>query len=56
MKIKLKAVFDKSYTAQNIEMFIPVPENIVKINNSAGMGKAKLDQVNNQVVWRMKKI
>lgn len=37
-------------------MFIPVPENIVKINNSAGMGKAKLDSVNNVVVWRMKKI
>lgn len=56
MKIKLKANFDKYYTGQNIEMFIPVPKNIVKINNSAGIGKAKLDSINNNVVWRMKKI
>ncbi len=56
IKIKLKASFDKYFTAQNIEMFIPVPENIVKINTSAGMGKAKLDQANGVVVWRMKKI
>lgn len=35
---------------------IPVPSNIVKINNSAGIGKAKLDQTNNVVVWKMKKI
>ena len=56
LKIKLKANFDKNYTAQNIEMIIPVPQNIVKINNSAGMGKAKLDQGNNAVIWKMKKI
>lgn len=43
LKIKLKANFDKNYTSQNIEMMIPVPPNIVKINNSAGIGKAKLD-------------
>lgn len=56
LKIKLKANFDKNYTAQNIELMIPVPQNIVKISNSAGMGKAKLDQANNVVVWKMKKI
>lgn len=56
MKVKLRANFDKFITAQNIELFVPIPPNPLKVSNSAGIGKAKLDQANNQVVWRMKKI
>ena len=38
------------------DRFIPVPKNILKINTSCGMGKAKLDPSLNSVVWKMKKI
>lgn len=37
-------------------MFIPVPANILKINTSAGLGKAKLIPAKNEVAWRIKKI
>jgi hypothetical protein len=37
-------------------MFIPVPANILKINTSAGLGKAKLVPSQNEVAWRIKKI
>lgn len=46
IKIKLKALYEKSKSAQNVQMFIPVPSNIVKINTSCGIGKAKLDASN----------
>ncbi len=55
-KIKLKATYDKKYAAQNLEVIIPVPPNIVKTSTNAGLGKAKLDPSKNVVVWRLKKI
>lgn len=54
-KIKLKAEFDKTYTAQDVELVIPVPNNLLKKNINAGVGKAKHDPEKNSVVWRLKK-
>ncbi len=54
-KIKLKATFDKTYAAQNLEVIIPVPKNIKKKSTNAGVGKAKLDLAQSAIVWRLKK-
>ncbi len=54
-KIKLKATYPKNYSAQNIEVHIPVPKKILKKNTNAGVGKAKLDASKQEVVWRLKK-
>lgn len=54
-KIKLKAEFDKTYTAQDVELTIPVPNNLLKKNINAGVGKAKHDAEKSAVVWRLKK-
>lgn len=56
LKLKLKASFLKNFSATDIQMFIPVPSNILKINTSAGLGKAKLVPSSNEVAWRIKKI
>ena len=54
-RIKLSAEFEKTYTSQNIELIIPVPNNLVKKNTNAGVGKAKYDPKQNAIVWRLKK-
>ena len=54
-KIKIKAEFDREYTAQNIELFVPVPEQIVKHDVNCSVGKAKFEASKNCIVWRNKK-
>ena len=54
-RIKLSAEFEKTYTAQNVELLIPVPNNLIKKSTNAGVGKAKYDEKKNGIVWRLKK-
>ena len=54
-KIKLRTEFEKTYTAQNIELIIPIPASTTKKNINAGMGKAKFESEHNGIVWRIKK-
>jgi len=54
-KIKLRTEFEKTYTAQNIELIIPIPTSTTKKNINAGMGKAKFESDHNGIVWRIKK-
>lgn len=54
-KIKVKAEFDKMYTAQNIEIVIPVPANVSKFDVNCSVGKAKMESAQSAIVWRTKK-
>lgn len=54
-KIKLRAEFEKIYTAQNVELIIPVPASVAKKNTNAGVGKAKYESDANAIIWRIKK-
>jgi AP-2 complex subunit mu-1 len=54
-RIKLKATYDKTYSAQNIEIVIPLPNNVDKKKTNVGVGKAKYESSKNGIVWRIKK-
>lgn len=54
-RIKLKATYDKTYTAQNMEMLIPLPNYVTKRKTNVGVGKAKYESSKNGIVWRIKK-
>ena len=54
-RIKLKATYDKTYSAQNLELLVPLPDNIEKKKSNVGIGKAKYEPSKNGIVWRIKK-
>ena len=54
-RIKLKAAYDKTYSAQNIELLVPLPDNIEKKKSNVGVGKAKYEPSKGGIVWRIKK-
>lgn len=54
-KIKMRAEFESSNSAENIELKIPIPEATAKKNTNPGVGKAKFEADQNAIVWRIKK-
>jgi len=54
-QIKLKSIFDDVYFAQNVEMKIPVPPNVVGTTIHAGKGKARHEADKKAIMWRIKK-
>lgn len=46
-KIKIKAEFDSNFTAQDIEIFVPIPEGMQKYDVNSSSGKAKIDMPKN---------
>lgn len=56
IKLKLKATFPSNFTAQNIILKLPVPQDCDKANFNTGVGKAKLETNQNLIFWRIKKL
>lgn len=57
-KIKLSSTYPKQFSAQNLVIKIPVPENAKiakKVKMSAGSGKAKHEKEDDLVIWKFKK-
>lgn len=54
-KIKMRAEFESSNSAENIELKIPIPPETAKKNTNPGVGKAKYESDQNAIVWRIKK-
>lgn len=54
-KIKMRAEFESSNSAENIELKIPIPIETSKKNLNPGVGKAKYESDQNAIIWRIKK-
>lgn len=54
-EIKLKALYDGMYFAQNVVLKVPVPKSTIKSKNKPTKGKAKYEADKHAVVWRIKK-
>lgn len=54
-KIKMRAEFESSNSAENIELKIPIPVETSKKNLNPGVGKAKYESDQNAIIWRIKK-
>lgn len=54
-RIKLKATFGKIYVATNIELIVPLPDEIEKNESNVGVGKAQYEPSRGGIVWRIKK-
>jgi len=54
--VKIKGIFERSITAQNVVVKIPTPKNTAKATiRNIGAGRAKYEPQQNAIIWRMKK-
>ncbi|CBZ53344.1 putative clathrin coat assembly protein AP50 [Neospora caninum Liverpool] len=55
--ILLKALFDRNISASNVEVIIPCPPNLCDLQLlHVGIGKAAVDNAQQAVVWKIKKL
>lgn len=54
-QIKVKAIFDTVFFAQNVVLTIPTPKNVINVVSNSPKGKAKHEPEKKAVMWRMKK-
>ena len=54
-QIKLRAIFDAQFFAQNVVLTIPTPKNVLDVTSTSAKGKAKYEADKKSVMWRLKK-